>query len=108
MIRWPVVGSFSSTYLRGQLFSTIYMTRSQFSNRYFMSKQMEHPFHRKTFINFSRFVPLVIEVNQSEILENYNTFITQHDATIPNYLLPSQDGQANYFHKHIIFGSFFI
>ena len=50
---------------------------------------MEHSIHRKTFIKFSRFGPLVIEVNQSEILENYNTFITQHDATIQNYLLPS-------------------
>ena len=45
---------------------------------------MEHSFHSKTFINSSRFGPLVIEVNQSEILENYNTFITQHDATIQN------------------------
>ena len=43
-----------------------------------MSKQIEYSFHRKTFINFSRFGPLVIEVNQSEILENYNTLITQH------------------------------
>ena len=50
---------------------------------------MEHSYHGKTFINFSRFGPLVIEVDHNEILENYNTFITQHDATIQNYLLPS-------------------
>ena len=46
--------------------ATKYITKSPFSNRYFSSKdskQMEHSFHRKTFINSSRFGPLRIEVN---------------------------------------------
>ena len=46
--------------------ATKYMTKSPFYNRYFSSKdskQMEHSFHRKTFINSSRFGPLRIEVN---------------------------------------------
>ena len=67
---------------------------------------MEHSFHRKAFINSSRFSPLRIEVNQSEILENYNTFITQHaqpsKITFYQVIFWIQGAHANYFHKDLI------
>ena len=73
---------------------------------------MDHSFHRKTFINSSRFGPLRIEVNQSELLENYKTFITQQaqpsKITFCQVIFWIQGGHGNYFHKRFIFGSFII
>ena len=58
-----------------------YFNQLHDNESYFPSKQIEHSFHRKTYINSSRFCPLVIEVNQSEILKNlhfYNSTWCNH------------------------------
>ena len=72
---------------------------------------MEHSFHRKAFINSSRFGPLRIEVNQSEILENYNTFITQHaqpsKITFYQVIFWIQGAHANYFWSQAVYCGLF-